>query len=97
MTTANTTTDLTPARLAELRQDDAPCTSCGSVLCCDPDAQLRDEITRLRAENDAMAAALATIQELAEDDIQRGIVPDNNIVWQIEADARAALAKRNAK
>ena len=51
-----------------------------------------EAVLRLFAERDRLAAVLQRIQETCEHDINQGIVPDNCIVWQIEADARASLA-----
>ncbi len=49
-------------------------------------------IVRAVNNHERLLTALRQIQETAEHDIQRGIVPDDSIVWQIEADARAAIA-----
>lgn len=45
----------------------------------------------LLAEVGRLRDVLSRIQEMADHDINRGIVPDGCIIWQIEADARAAL------
>lgn len=68
-----------------------------------PEARLggeRDDNDTLLLHPDAATILLAVmkqIQETCERDIQQGIVPDNSIVWQIEADARCALARAELK
>lgn len=49
------------------------------------------ERDRLAAELARLRAVLTRIQQMAESDLRRDHAPDDSAVWQIEADARAAL------
>lgn len=60
-----------------------------------PDISVRD-LAVLRRQVREMSAALARIQEMAEEDIRLGVVTSKSSLWQIEADARAAIGEVKA-
>jgi len=53
---------------------------------------MRAELAAMTAERDSLRMVLKGIQEIAAEDIRLDNITSQTCVWQVEADARAALA-----
>lgn len=58
-------------------------------------AALEAEVARLRATRGRLLAVLQGIREMAEDDLNAGRHPLDTNLYQIEADARAAIERED--